>query len=139
MFSGCSEKEPSSPVPISSTYSARLHILCGSSEYEAEISGTDRMIIISPDALSLLEFRNENGAVAAQYGRQIISEEQINIPLKDLFISLSAILKKIGNKEYEQSEGIISYSENGCILTLDCANGLPKAFSGNGYEVEFIY
>lgn len=139
MFFGCSGKEPVPPATISSEYSAKLHILCGKSEYSAEIIGTDRMMIISPDALSLLEFRNENGIIIAQYGRQTISEEQTDVPLKDLFVRLSAILKKVGNGEYTQSEGIISYSESGCSLTLDCANGLPESFSGNGYEVEFIY
>lgn len=135
---GCSEKEPPSPAPLSSSYSARIRISIGKSEYGAEISGIDKMKIISPQALSALEFRNENGIAVAQYGKQIISQEQSNVPLKDLFISLSSMLKMIGTSEYEFSKEKIIYSADGCILEVNPESGLPLSFTGKECLVEFI-
>lgn len=137
LLSSC-EKEPNPPAPISSSYSARLHITYEGNEYGAEISGTDKMMIISPEALSFLEFRMENGAVVSQYGRKIISDEQTHIPLKDLFISLSAILKTVGIAEYDYSQGTFAYSSDGCILKVDFKTGLPRVFIGKGYLVKFL-
>jgi len=135
---GCSERKPSAPAPISSDYSARMHISCGSNEYGAEFFGTDRMKIISPKALSFLEFRMENNTVIAQYGSRIISDEQSTVPLKDLFISVSAMLKSIGSADYIFGENTITYSASGCTLILDSESGLPKSFIGNGYTIEFL-
>lgn len=137
LFASC-EKEPAPPEPISPSYSARLHITKGENEYGAEISGTDKMIIISPEALSFLEFSKENGAIVAKFGKKTISDEQAVVPLKDLFSSLSDILKTVGVAEYEYSQGTFSYFSDGCVLKVDFKTGLPRVFIGNGYTVKFL-
>lgn len=96
------------------------------------------MKIISPESLSFLEFRTENGIIIAKYGRQIISDMQENIPMKNLFSTLSGILKKVGNSECSYNDGAFIYQSDGCILKVDSVSGLPKEFSGNGYTVEFL-